>query len=260
MSTEPESSTGAMVKASPEAFVAFDRADDDAILARMRGAALKEMVYSFPQGRETIYGLSVEGADEAKRELAKLGEVIREEEARIESETPDEARFVAKATRYAVFFDGRPEIKLDSALEFKRQEKYATTKKGETYFDDSWYEKGGSKAMRNAVLKLVPQSIKQRVVEMYKAQAKNVSPTPAQVDADVDRYHATMDAKEGREKKVKELRAIWDELQRPKAWVKTLLRERGLSDSLADAHVSWATVDEAVIDELLAHARKEAGR
>jgi hypothetical protein len=257
---EPETSTQALAKASPEAFLMFDRADDEAILARMRGAALKEMVYSFPQGRDSIYGLSVEGADECKRELAKLGEVIREEDARIESETADEARFVARATRYAVFFDGRPEIKLDTALEFKRQEKYITFRNGQQGPDDSWYEKGGSKAMRNAVLKLVPQTIKQRVIEMYKAQAKNVAPSPEQVDADVAKYHATMDAKDERDDMVKEIRSLVEELKRPKIWFKTMLRDRELSESLADAHVSWSTVDVAVIQEMRTALRKEAGR
>jgi hypothetical protein len=252
--------TQALAKASPEAFLMFDRADDEAILARMRGAALKEMVYSFPQGRDSIYGLSVEGADECKRELAKLGEVIREEDARIESETADEARFVARATRYAVFFDGRPEIKLDTALEFKRQEKYITFRNGQQGPDDSWYEKGGSKAMRNAVLKLVPQTIKQRVIEMYKAQAKNVAPSPEQVDADVAKYHATMDAKDERDALVTELKELWRYLAWTKAQVKACLRARDLSESLVDAHVSWGTVDLATITDLRDAMKKEAGR
>lgn len=256
----PDASTGPMVKASPEAFIMFDRADDEAILARMRGAALKEMVYAFPAGRESVYGLSVEGADECRREMAKQGEVIRETDVRIESETPDEARFIAKASRWWVPIDGRAPVELDSVVEFKRQDKYITFRNGQQGPDEHWYEKGASKAMRNAVLKLVPQTIKQRVLEMYKAQAKNVAPSPEQVDADVAKHHRTMDAKDEREQKVTDLRALWEELKRPKAWVKTLLRERGLPDSLADAHVSWATVDVAVIDELLAHAKKEALR
>jgi hypothetical protein len=257
---ENNASTQAITKASPEAFLMFDRADDEAILARMRGAALKEMVYSFPQGRDSIYGISVEGADECKRELAKTGEVIREDDAKIESETPDEARFVAKASRWYVPQDGRPAVQLDTALEFKRQEKYITYKNGQQGPDDSWYEKGGSKAMRNAVLKLVPQAIKQRVIEMYKAQAKNVAPTPEQVDADVNRYHATMDAKDERDDMVKEIRALAEELKRPKIWFKTMLRDRELSESLADLHVSWSTVDLAVIQDIRAQLRKEAGK
>lgn len=256
---ENNASTQALAKASPEAFLMFDRADDEAILARMRGAALKEMVYSFPQGHDSIYGLSVEGADECKRELAKTGEVIREDEARIESETPDEARFVAKASRWYVPQDGRPAVQLDTALEFKRQEKYITFRNGQQGPDDSWYEKGGSKAMRNAVLKLVPQTIKQRVIEMYKAQARNVAPTPEQVEGDVNRYHATMDEKDERDKKITDLRDAWQAKELTKEQVAQILRDKGLPESLKsrmrDAQ-AWATVDESVIDDLLAEAKK----
>lgn len=252
---EEHGSTQAVVKASPEAFVMFDRADDDAVLARMRGAALKEMVYDFPQGAGHVYGLSVEGADECRREMAKVGEVIRENDVRIESETPDEARFVAKASRWYVPTDGRAAVELDSVVEFKRQPKYIALRRGGQAPDEHWYEKGASKAMRNAVLKLVPQTIKQRVLEMYKAQAKILEPSPEQVDADVAKYHATMDAKEGREQKVADLKDRWRELGLMKSQVVKILTGKGLSVSLADAHVSWSTVDEAVIDDLL----KEAG-
>ena len=257
---ENESSTTNLAKPSPEAFLAFDRADDEAILARMRGEALREMVYDFPDGRGGhTYGLSVAGADECKRELAKIGEVIREEEARIESENPDEARFVAKATRYAVFFDGRPEIKLDNALEFKRQEKYVTLRSGKQAPNEHWYETGGSKAVRNAVLKLVPQTIKQRVIEMYKSTAKNVAPSSDQVDADVNRYHNTMDEKDARDKKITDLRDAWVSKGYVISDVKLILRNKGLSESLAARmrdSSAWQTVDESVIDDLLAEAKR----
>jgi cytidylate kinase len=98
------------------------------------------------------------------------------------------------------------------------------------------------------------------VIEMYKAQAKNVAPSPEQVDADVAKYHATMDAKDERDDMVKEIRSLVEELKRPKIWFKTMLRDRELSESLADAHVSWSTVDVAVIQEMRTALRKEAGR
>jgi len=207
-----------------------------------------------------IHGISVAGADECKRELARMGEVIREDDCRIESETPDEARFVAKASRWSVALDGRPAVMLDTSVEFKRQEKYITFRNGSQGPDDSWYEKGASKAMRNAVLKLIPQALKQALIEKHRQHAKVVAHTPESADAKAADYHAKMDAKDGREAKVKEIREIWEELKRPKAWCKTLLRERGLSDTLADAHVSWATVDEVIVDELLADMRRESGK
>lgn len=255
MTDNHEPTTQALAKASPDAFLLFDREDDQQILARMQGAALREMVYAFPQGRDTIHGISVAGADECKRELARMGEVIREDDCRIESETPDEARFVAKASRWSVSLDGRPQVMLDTSVEFKRQEKYITFRSGDQGPDDSWYEKGASKAMRNAVLKLIPQALKQALIEKHRQHAKVVGHTPESADAATNKYHTTMDAKDEREKKVRDLKAAWRRKELTKAQVGKILRDKHLSESLADDHVSWMTVDEAVVDELLAAAK-----
>jgi len=249
-----------LVKADPTAFLLFDREDDQQILARMQGAALKEMVYAFPQGRDTIHGISVSGADECKRELARMGEVIREDDCRIESETPDEARFVAKASRWSVALDGRPAVMLDTSVEFKRQEKFITFRNGSQGPDDSWYEKGASKAMRNAVLKLIPQALKQALIEKHKQHAKVVGHTPESSDAATEKYHQTMDAKDERDTLVAEVKELWRYLAWTKAQVKACLRARDLSEALVDAHVSWGTVDIATITDLRDAMRKEAGR
>src|SRR5438132_1651581 len=64
---------------APETLLLFDRADDDAIVARIRGAALQEYVYSFKQGGQMIYGLGIDGAEACKRELAKVSELLTED-------------------------------------------------------------------------------------------------------------------------------------------------------------------------------------
>lgn len=253
---DTSTSEALQARPSPDAFLLFDRADDEQILARMQGAIIKDLVYAFPQGRDVVHGISVAGADECKRELAKTGEVIREEEAKIESETPDEARFVARASRWAVFLDGRPEVKLDTAVEFKRQEKYTRLRNGQMAPNDSWYETGGSKAMRNAVLKLIPSILKQQLIERHRQHAKVVGHTPESMDAATTQYHATMDAKDEREKKVKDLKEAWHAKGLMKSQVRQILRDKHLPESLADAHVSWATVDQAVVDDLLAEAKR----
>lgn len=260
MTTDHDASTQALAKASPDAFLLFDRQDDAAVIARIQGAALREMVYAFKQRGATIYGLGIDGAEECKRELARMGEVIRMDEVEIMRETPDEAYFRAKASRWAVRNPagiGGPshEVQLDTTIELKRQPKFLTRRDGTLEPDDFWLEKGGSKASRNAILNLIPEQVKQMVIEKFKQQARVVEATPEQVDADVAKYHATMDAKDEREKKVRDLKAAWRDKRFSKADVKALLRGKHLSESLADDHVSWMTVDEAVVDELLAAAK-----
>jgi hypothetical protein len=243
-----------------EAFLLFDRADDAALIARIQGAALKEYVYHFRSSGQDVYGLSVDGYEECKRELAKTGEVIEEETIEMERENPDEAMFRARATRWYVNAASNQRLKLDSSIGLKRQPKFIITRKGEVVPNEFWYEMGGRKAMRNAGLSLIPETIQQRVIAAYKDRAKIVDQTPAQVDADVAKYHATMDAKDERDALVAEVKELWRYLAWTKAQVKACLRARDLSESLVDAHVSWATVDLAVITDLRDAMKKEAGR
>jgi hypothetical protein len=63
-------------------------------------------------------------------------------------------------------------IKLDSDIGTKRQAKF--TKYGNA--NEFWFEQGCAKAMRNAILRLTPEEIKAKVIELYKANAKMVKP------------------------------------------------------------------------------------
>jgi hypothetical protein len=165
------------VPPTQEMFALFDRQDDTAVIARIRGAALKEYVYAFRQGGKWIYGLGVDGAEACKREMARLGEVIREDDIELMREDEEYAYFKAKASRWAVKL-GEPDARLDTAVELKRQAKYITLRDGTTEDNLFWFEQGGSKAMRNAVLNLVPETIKQKVIAEYKQVAKIVESRP----------------------------------------------------------------------------------
>src|SRR5690242_11164339 len=46
---------------SPQVFLEFDRADDDQIMAEIRGGVVEEYVYEFQQGGQTVTGLSLAG-------------------------------------------------------------------------------------------------------------------------------------------------------------------------------------------------------
>lgn len=154
-------------------FLAFDQADDLAVLARLRGEVLGALVYSFPLDGKTVYGLGIDGAEACKRELARQGEVIEEDDFTIIWQNDEEVWLSARASRWSVSPDGS-RIKLDTALGTKRQEKFLTLRDGSVKPDPHWFEKGCAKAMRNAILRLVTEVVKVKVIGMYKAQARPV--------------------------------------------------------------------------------------
>lgn len=169
------SETLATQQTSPIPYTLFDRADDDAVLARIKGQALKRYVYRFPvKGGQDVYGLGIDGAEACKRELARAGEVLEEEDVSIERDEPEAAYFKAKCSRWAVNKDGH-RIKLDSALGMKRQEKFMHLRSGTVVPDPFWFEKGCSKAIRNALLNLTPLEIQERVIEAYKGKGQVVT-------------------------------------------------------------------------------------
>lgn len=167
--TETEAITPSIRAADGTPYLLFDRADDEAIVQKLKGQIASAYVYHFKQQGQDIYGLGVDGAEACKRELARSGEVIEEVDVQIEKDEPGVAYFKAYARRVAVNRDGH-RIELDSAIGAKRQEKVYPTGKPNVF----WFEQGCAKAIRNAILRLIPEEIKARVVEMYKASAKPV--------------------------------------------------------------------------------------
>jgi hypothetical protein len=242
------------VKPYPETLMLFDRADDAAIANRLtRGAILREYVYAFKQSGQMIYGLGVDGAEACKRELAKTGEVIREDDIVLMKEDAETAYFKAFASRW-VIRENKEEKRLDTVVELKRQPKFITRRNGELEANPFWFEQGGSKAMRNAILNLIPEDIKQRVVRMYKDEAKVVEMTPEVGDAMTHEANASFKEKDERAALVKRLQDRWRELELTRSQVHMILVKRGLSKLLATADADWSTVDLAIIQDLLAEA------
>ena len=142
-----------------KALAVIEELEDTAIVARINGQITAEWVYRFPVKGQEVVGLSVDGVEAAARECAKLGEAIREIDVRLEYEDEHEARFVARAGRYAVSKDGQ-EILLDVAIRAKRQPKMMKLRDGGTQFNEFWYEVGVTKAVRNAKEALLPEAVK----------------------------------------------------------------------------------------------------
>ena len=162
---------------SHAAYLAFDRADDALIAERLKGRSLSAMVYHFKQQGQDVYGLGVDGAEACKREMAKNGEIIDEESVKLEKDTDREAYFLAKATRYA--YHGATRVMLDSAIGSKRQSKWTPSGSANPF----WFEQGCTKAMRNAILRLTPELIKQQVIEAYQGVAIAVTAEEASEEA-----------------------------------------------------------------------------
>lgn len=168
-----------IVPASGQALALIEEAEDADIIAAIGGKIVETWVYTFQQGGSTVVGISSKGVEAAARELAKEGEAIREIDCVLTFEDENEARFLAKAGRYAVHADGR-EILLDVAVRGKRVQKVMRLQNGGTRPDDSWYEKGITKAVRNAKLALLPESVQSLIIAQAATNGRQRTVGPRQ--------------------------------------------------------------------------------
>jgi hypothetical protein len=155
-------------------FMLFDRLDDDIIKAELEGKIPTVLTYHFNQDGKEVWGISKAGVDEAVREMAKRGEVIREMSLDC-NETETDYLFKGVCSRYAVSNDGR-EVQLDSRIGLKRQPKCYNNGKPNPFA----YEQGGMKALRNANRRLISEEVIQGVIEYAKksGKVKEVKPEP----------------------------------------------------------------------------------
>ena len=160
-------------------FQMMDRLDDEAIIAELEGMIIEDLVYHFKDGRQDIWGLAKAGVDEAVKQMAKKGEVIREASLEWEIDRErSEAFFKVLAGRYAVNSAG-VEIRLDTAFGTKRQPmKYGTKQ------NPHWFEQGSMKAARNAKLRLVGAELKAKILALAKKtkRVRDVNPPPQDND------------------------------------------------------------------------------
>ena len=168
----------------------MDALDDDAIIAELRGAAMKEYIYSFEQGDTKVTGLSKVGVDAAVAEMAKKGEVIREMEVDVHW-LEDAVVVLVKAGRYLVSKEGK-EILLETSFGSKRQttkmtvygkDQFGRRKREEINLveDPFFFEKALSKAARNAKRRMIPEDLITMVIAEATKEGKI-----RRVDADGD--------------------------------------------------------------------------
>lgn len=171
-----EVDTTAIVVASPLDLI--EALDDSQIITALQGAsdaAVKTWAYQFRQDGSDIIGMSIDGVQEAAREMARRGDVIDQEWVRLDRDTEREAYFSAKAVRFAVSPDGQ-RVQMDSAIRSKRVEKFTKLREPKMVNglrvtevpNRYWYEVGVAKVARNAVEALLPEGIKQWMMETAK--------------------------------------------------------------------------------------------
>lgn len=153
-------------------FLLMEQADEEQILAEMKGEIIKEFVYSFPQGGKEIVGLSKTGVDNACREASKKGEFFRVIDMPQIQQDGDYINVIVKVGRYTLHPETRQEIMIDSTLGAKRQWKKMKLQDKSIVADPFWFEKALSKAERNAKRKLLPEKLIVELIKEYRKQGK----------------------------------------------------------------------------------------
>jgi len=147
-------------------FLVMDKADEEQVLAEMRGEIIKEYVYSYIQGKKIVEGLSLAGINAVAIHMAESGRPLRVIDQWI-TEDDKYIKAIVKVGRFSVTDEGT-EVMLDSTLGAKRQARNYP-KGAENPFA---YELAITKAERNARKKLMPEKIIIEMMKEYKKQGK----------------------------------------------------------------------------------------
>lgn len=185
-----EESTLPAVVHQDDHYELFDLADEEQIIAELSGRVTEKFVYELKGVKDAhgnpVTGLSYAGTNWACREYAKQGEVIRvigKPDYQVDPTDPDYVLITVMAQRFAVHPETGKETALDTAPGAKRQwrkmkrAKWENGQKaGDEIVDDPFFwEKGLSKATRNAKQALIPTDIVKRLVEQA-VKAKKAGP------------------------------------------------------------------------------------
>lgn len=158
-----------IIKRGDDPFSLMDALDDKAIVAELEGRVVEKWVYHYNQDGQNVWGLSKVGVDAACREMAKLGEAIREISVDfvVDPIAGDHFLFTAKAARFVINKDGT-EIELDSAFGTKRQALHHPKGAANKF----WFEQGSMKALRNARQRLISEDVRAKIMALAKEKGK----------------------------------------------------------------------------------------
>jgi len=146
-------------------FAIMDRLDDKAIIAELEGRISKEWVYSFQQNGAPVEGLSKKGVDAACEELSRMGEMISEDSVEWASDPTDPEHIIFKAHAHKYLLNGQGQrADLPSVFGVKRQWTKMKKRDGTVVPDPFWAEKGAMKALRNARVRLIPETVTTKIL------------------------------------------------------------------------------------------------
>jgi hypothetical protein len=183
---------------SPQALEAFEKADDLAIVAHMTGGTqLQVYVYSFSMDGKQIVGVSWRGAQEIARLVGNI-EVLPD----IKVEEREDAYYGlvrVKDLRSNVVFVGAA-----------RQEKTIKLRSGEEKPNRFAFVQAINKAERNGILLLVDETIKEQIIEKFKASGRSLAIQPTPEKSEWGKFSDEMREKWGKDafKKVCEILGI----------------------------------------------------
>ena len=149
-----EEKSTAVVPAEQEPFLSMDKRDEEQILAELRGEVIEEYVYSYSQGGIEKVRLSWAGI---KAVAQKMGNISIEE---IKIQETD--------TAYRVLAKARDVIKNITMFGVSEAAKTQTLRDGRVVPDPFALQKAVSKAQRNAIRALIPETVIQAMIAELK--------------------------------------------------------------------------------------------
>ena len=141
----------------------MERKDEQQIVAELEGRYLEEFVYEFPQDGKLVTGLSWLGVQEASRSLGGIDVEILEQK---EGET-DSIRWIEFVVKATDVYTG------SSRMGIKRQYAKGRRRNGTVYDIPFYTEIALSKAQRNAIRALIPQTLIKAWIQAHRAGASN---------------------------------------------------------------------------------------
>jgi len=139
-------------------FMELERRDEEQILAEIQGQVIEEMVYSFPSGGRTVTGLSWVGIKEIARRYGKID--------------VDPVRLEDTGDAWIVVVKARDLERGTGILGVSTQPK-SMKARGETVEDPFALQKATSKAQRNAIRSLIPETFLKAVITEWLKAKKN---------------------------------------------------------------------------------------
>jgi hypothetical protein len=160
-------------RVAPDAYEAFDMADDEQIIAELAGRVVPTYLYQVRDvDGKLVTGLSVAGVNAVCREMGRRREAIRVKASTVQltldPTDPEYVIAVIEAERVRVNDDG-VEVRLDTTVGVKRQSIMAEPRGKNKRRDKDQFsaEKAISKASRNAKRGLIPESVALQLIQAW---------------------------------------------------------------------------------------------